>query len=91
LNCLNGFASTFIPEKECPKRQMPLPIDYPRKIQAMCVSIDDDMRQLIALLSDSGRRLVDVTGLLKTVSNLKTDIPFIELKPHEWRPFKNSK
>lgn len=61
-----------------------------REIQAKCVSIDDDMRWLIALISDSGMRLAEAAGLLKTDINLETDIPFIKLKPHEWRPLKTA-
>jgi len=90
LNCVNGFASTFIPEKEGPKRRMPIPTDSLREIQAKCVSIDDDMRWLIALISDSGMRLAEAAGLLKTDIHLEADIPFIELKPHEWRPLKTA-
>ena len=82
------ICKTFIPEKESPKRRIPVPTDNLRKIQAKCVSIDDDMRWLIALISDSGMRLAEAVGLLKTDINLETDIPFIELKPHEWRPLK---
>ena len=84
LSCVNGFASTFIPEKESPKRRMPVPTDNLRKTQAKCVSIDDDMRWLIALISDSGMRLAEAAELLKT------DIPLITLKQHEWRPLKTA-
>jgi integrase len=69
---------------------MPIPAVSLREIQTKCVSIDDDMRWLIALISDSGMRLAEAAGLLKTDIHLEADIPFIELKPHEWRPLKTA-
>ena len=46
---------------------------------------DDEIRWLFALLSDSGMRLGEAVGLLKSDIKLDSDIPHIELKPHSWR------
>jgi hypothetical protein len=36
-----------------------------RNVQSECRAIDDDMRWLIALISDTGMRLAEGAGLLK--------------------------
>ena len=61
-----------------------------RKVQNQCGLIDDDLRWLVALVSDSGMRLAEGTGLLKSDIILDADIPHISLKPHRWRPLKTS-
>ena len=43
---------------------------------------------LIALLSDSGMRLGEGVGLLKSDINLNCEIPYINLIPHPWRRLK---
>ena len=56
LDCGNAFARTFMPEED-KQRRLPIPIDCIRAIQSDCHDIDDDMRWLVALLSDTGMRL----------------------------------
>ena len=36
-----------------------------KKVQSLCKDIDDEMRWLIALISDTGMRLGEAAGLLK--------------------------
>ena len=40
----------------------PIPIDDIKTIQKRCVEIDDELRWLIALISDTGMRLAEATG-----------------------------
>ena len=49
---------------------------------------DDELRWIIALLSDTGIRLGEAIGLLKTDIVLEARIPHIDLKPHPWRRLK---
>ena len=44
-------------------------------MQSECLAVDDDMRWLIALISDTGMRLAEGAGLLKQ------DIVGLETKP----------
>ena len=83
LSCPNAFANTFIPDKADQTRRLPIPTDYLKRIQTECVQIDDERRWLIALISDSGMRLAEATGLLKTDLVLNCDYPHIDLKPHK--------
>ena len=57
-------------------------------ILSLCREYNDDLRWLIALLSDTGMRLGEAVGLLKSDINLDLDIPHINLVPHLWRRLK---
>ena len=61
-----------------------------RKVQHLFRKIDDDLRWLVALVSDTGMRLAESAGQLKDDIILDADIPHIGLKPHPWRPLKTS-
>ena len=56
--------------------------------QCLCKDVDDEMRWLIALISDTGMRLGEAAGLLKEGIKLNDRIPHIDLKPHLWRGLK---
>ena len=49
---------------------------------------DDDMRWLIALISDTGMRLAEAAGLHVDDIKLDEDIPYVDIKPHPWRSLK---
>ena len=88
LGCSNSFAKTYFPEDDKAVTRKPIPVDDIKKIQALCHSQDDDMRWLIALISDTGIRLGEAAGLLKSDIKLDDPIPHIDLKPHPWRTLK---
>lgn len=93
LECSNAFAQTFIPQRDDTKKRNPLSVEDIHLIQMKCRLLDDDMRWLIALLSDSGMRLAEAAGLLRSDIMIDRDIPHIHLVPHPWRQLKtdNSK
>ena len=62
LDMKNPFALVHMPQS-IRKKRMPIPIETIRDIQAACYEIDDDLRWLIALLSDTGMRLSEAAGL----------------------------
>ena len=90
LSCDNAFAQTFIPDRNDVTKRLPIPIDRLRLIQDTCRKTDDDLRWLIALISDTGMRLAEASGLLKADIQLDHDIPHISLKPHAWRQLKTA-
>ena len=87
LDCSNAFAKTYFPNDNAQSRQ-PISIQDIRKVQSLCKEIDDEMRWLIALISDTGMRLGEAAGLLKEDIKLNDRIPHIDLKPHPWRSLK---
>ena len=67
LDCSNGFAGTYFPDCVSVNERKPIPIDIIKRVQCKCKKQDDDLRWLVALLSDSGMRLGEAVGLLKSV------------------------
>ena len=72
------------------RKRLPIPVEDIRKVQHLCRTIDDDLRWLVALVSDTGMRLAEGAGLLKSDIILNAEIPHIRLKPHPWRPLKTT-
>ena len=88
LDCSNGFARTYFPNDNIIHIRKPLPIDKIKLVQKLCKDKDDEMRWILALVSDTGMRLGEGVGLLKSDINLDCEIPHIDLKPHPWRTLK---
>ena len=88
LECSNAFAKTYFPEDDKAQSRQPLSIEDIKKVQSLCRDIDDEMRWLIALISDTGMRLGEAAGLLKEDIKLDKAIPHIVLKPYPWRSLK---
>ena len=88
LGCSNAFARTYFPAEINPIKRKPIPVDEIKRIQKLCMTIDDDMRWLIALISDTGMRLGEAAGLHLDDIRLNESIPHIDLKPHPWRSLK---
>jgi len=88
-NCgVIGTETNFAPRfSGCHSRQ-PISIPDIKKVQSLCREADDEMRWLIALISDTGMRLGEAAGLLKGDIKLDEPIPHIDLKPHPWRTLK---
>jgi len=63
LDCTNAFANTFMPEREAKPKREPVPNSSIKLVQDECREIDDDLRHLIAVISDTGMRLSEAAGL----------------------------
>ena len=87
LEIRNAFAAIYMPEAESKKR-VSIPVETIRQIQQSCMEHDDDMRWLIALISDTGLRLAEAAGLHVNDLRLDEDIPYVDIKPHPWRSLK---
>ncbi len=88
LDCSNAFARTYFPDDDNAQSRQPISMEDIRKVQSLCREKDDEMRWLIALISDTGMRLGEAAGLLKEDIKLNDRIPHIDLKPHPWRSLK---
>ena len=88
LDINNPFAKTYMPEIDDKQYRESIPNEDIKNIQLLCRQYDDDLRWLVALLSDTGMRLGEAVGLLKSDINLDCKIPHIKLKPHVWRSLK---
>ena len=90
LACSNVFRGTFLPKKDDVRKRQPIPADIILSVQAECQLMDDDLRWLIAFLSDTGMRLAEAVGLLVTDIKLDTDVPHVVIQQHQWRPLKTA-
>ena len=88
LDCSNAFAKTYFPDDDKAQVRQPISIQDIKKVQSLCRDIDDEMRWLIALISDTGMRLGEAAGLLKEDIKVNEPIPYVDLKPHPWRTLK---
>lgn len=90
LDITNPFSRVILSSAPPGRTRKPIPLDDVRKIQRLCTEKDDDIRWLIALLSDTGMRLAEAAGLAKKDVFLDTEIPFVRLCGRPWRPLKTS-
>ena len=52
--------------------------------------MDDDMRWLVALISDTGMRLSEAAGLHMDDIRLDAEIPHVVVQPHAWCSLKTA-
>ena len=70
------------------KKRQPIPLTRIRKLQEECVRLDDDIRWLVALISDTGTRLSEAVGLRQQDLKLNHEVPHVALVPHASRRLK---
>ena len=87
IDMCNPFSAIFIPDADSKKR-VSIPLETRRQIQQSCIEHNDDMRWLVALISDTGMSVAEAAGLHIDDLKLDKDIPYVNIKPHPWRPLK---
>ncbi len=89
LESRNPFLGIYHDRKAGVSDRKPLPIVTIGHIQSECIRVDDEMRWLVALISDTGMRLAEATGLLREdFVGLDGTSPYIQIKPYAWRTLK---
>ena len=87
LDYPNPFANLRYRKQE-PVTRPPIPIEHIASIQKLCRSYDDDMRWLIALISDTGLRLGEAAGLERSHVDLSSSLPHLIIKETDSRRLK---
>ena len=90
LDVRNVFSGVYLDRTQGIEARNPILAADLRRVQAACLEIDDDMRWLVALVSDTGMRLAEAAGLRMQDICLTADIPHVKLVPHAGRPLKTS-
>jgi integrase len=90
VGSVNPFSNMNYGNGRGPVKRKPIPIEDIRNIQKLCFDMDDEIRWLLALLSDTGLRLSEAVGLIKSDIHLDDQTPYIRLKPHIWRKLKTT-
>jgi len=88
INTKNPFANINYGTGSEPVKRKPIPIESIRLVQNECMKADDEIRWLIALISDTGMRLAEAAGLHLEDVHLDVEMPHISLVEHSWRPLK---
>jgi len=88
LDIKNPFVGIYHDRSYGVSKRLPIPVDVLREIQKECIVYDDEMRWLVAILSDSGMRLGEAAGLLKSDLKIDGEIPYVIIQPHRWRRLK---
>jgi integrase len=87
LECKNAFSGVYIPA-EANKKRYSVKGNELKSLQDECVLLDDDIRWLVALISDTGMRLSEAVGLLVDDLVLDSEQPHIKLVLHPHRRLK---
>ncbi len=84
----NPFAKVYYDMQAGVAERNPIPEGNIKRVQAKCRDLDDDLRWLVALVSDTGMRLAEAAGLLKEDLKLDGPIPHAVIREHPWRRLK---
>ena len=89
LTRTNPFESLQIPnEGKDTKTRVPFTPAELVAVQAKCVEVDDSIRWLLAMLTDTGARIAEITGLTLDEIVLDAPVPHIVIKEQPWRTVK---
>lgn len=82
------FAGIYLDRSVSGPARTSVPVESIRLIQARCREYDDDLRWLVALISDTGLRLAEAAGLAIADIRLDVEYPHLIVQPHPWRSLK---
>ncbi|MBB4054075.1 integrase, partial [Devosia subaequoris] len=86
----NPFVGVYLNRQERAEDRKPISLPDIRSVQAKCRELDDDVRWLVALISDTGMRLAEAAGLLVSDFSLDDPVPHVVVQPHPWRSLKTT-
>jgi len=89
LTLNNPFTGVYYDRNAGVSERTPFPQEAIASVQARSREVDDDLRWLVALLSDTGMRLAEAAGLARE-DILQDDEGslFARVRPHPWRRLK---
>ena len=90
LAIVNPFSNVYFNQREGVKKRLPFKTEDIKKVQVECYKADDEMRWLVALVADTGIRLAEGAGLLRSDFINKDGILCVSIKPHPWRSLKTA-
>jgi integrase len=88
LDCSNPFSGVYLHSDNSSKKRKPISLDNLKILQERCFAMDDDLRHLVSLISDTGMRLSEATGLMKSDLNVDDDYPYLVIQPYPHRSLK---
>ena len=88
LSIVNPFSNVYFDQSQGVKKRIPVKPEDIEKVQEECYKADDEKRWLIALVADTGIRLGEGAGLLRSDFVEQDGILCVNIRPHPWRSLK---
>jgi integrase len=89
LSLNNPFTGVYYDRSAGASDRSPVPADALELVQSKCREIDDDLRWLVALVSDTGMRLAEAAGMTREDFIRADDgTIYARIRPHPWRRLK---
>ncbi|WP_370044695.1 MULTISPECIES: DUF6538 domain-containing protein [Salipiger] len=89
MSLSNPFARVYYDRSAGVTDRTPIPAEALAQVQAQCRVLDDDLRWLVALVSDTGMRLAEAAGLTHDDFIRASDGSlFARVRPQPWRRLK---
>jgi integrase len=88
LSIINPFSNVYFDQSQGVKKRIPVKPEDIEKVQEECYKADDEKRWLIALVADTGIRLGEGAGLLRSDFVEQDGILCFNIRPHPWRSLK---
>ena len=85
-----AFSGVYLGEPESKKKRYVPTLQELKKLQLLCRKADDELRWLLALISDTGLRLSEALGLCREDVVLEGETSYIRIEPKPWRRLKTS-
>jgi integrase len=90
LSIVNPFSNVYFDQSQGVKKRIPVKPEDIEKVQRECYKADDEKRWLIALIADTGIRLGEGAGLLRSDFVEQDGILCVNIRPHPWRSLKTA-
>jgi integrase len=90
ISITNPFGGVYFDRQAGVKEREPLPVEAILAIQDQCQRLDDELRWLVALVSDTGMRLAEAAGLTRDDLVIDEDHPKVIIREHPWRRLKTA-
>ena len=90
LSIINPFSNVYFDQNQGVKKRHPVKLKDIKKVKEECHKGDDEKRWLIALIADTGMRLAEGAGLLRSDFIKKDGILCVIIRPHPWRTLKTA-
>jgi hypothetical protein len=90
ISITNPFGGVYFDRQAGVQERQPLPVEVVQKVQEECQCLDDELRWLVALVSDTGMRLAEAAGLTKGDLVVDGEYPKVIIQEHPWRRLKTA-
>lgn len=87
---IQTFSSVYVANSEPSSKRVPVPVDVIRSVQLECREVNDQLRWIVSLISDTGLRLSEALGLSVNDVNLDAEVPHVIVREHSWRRLKTA-